>query len=100
MYLWATAIGDKRADPFEWWRSNTKYYPNIDSLARDVHTVHASFVCIEEILSVARNLLDPLRTNLYYESIWIVTVFGAWNRIFGSMEPINLANSISTEEVV
>lgn len=87
-FLRATSIGDKRADPFEWWRSNEKRYPTIAPLARDVLAIQASSVCSEEGFSIAGNLVDAHRTRMSDNSIRSYMLVCAWRRLLGSKNPI------------
>lgn len=84
-FLRATALGDKRADPFEWWRSNEHRYPNVALVARDILAIPASSVCSEECFSVAGNLVDAHRTRLSDESIRSTMLLRAWSRLSRSI---------------
>lgn len=86
-FLRATSIGDKRADPFEWWRSNERRYPTIAPVARDVLAIQASSVCSEEYFSVAGNLVTAHRSTLSDDSIRSSMLLRAWNRLLGDLKP-------------
>lgn len=82
LHFYVSAIGDKRADPFLWWRSNEKRYPNIAPAARDVLAIQASSVCSEACFSIAGNILDANRMSLGDESIRSFMLVRAWNCLF------------------
>lgn len=68
-FLRNTAIGDKKADPFLWWKTDDCRDPNISVLASDTLAIQATSVASEEAFSEAGNLVSAHRSRLSDESI-------------------------------
>lgn len=81
------AIGDKRADPFDWWPTNEKRYPNIAPLARDLLDVQASSVSSEHHFSIAGNMVSAHPTRLTEEYIQSTLLVRAQSKPFESGKP-------------
>lgn len=66
-FILETSIGNKRADPFEWWRTNEKRYPNIALLSRDLLSIQASSVSGKHYFSAVGKMMEAHRTQIFDE---------------------------------
>lgn len=80
-FLRNTAIGDKRADPFIWWKTNEHRYPHIVTLSRDILSIQASSVASEEVFSEAGSVVTACRGRLSDVSISSGMLVRAWARL-------------------
>lgn len=85
-YLRATAVGDKRAAPFDWCKSTETRYPNIAAVTQDTPSIQASFVASEELFLIAGNIVDANNTKLSDESIRSSLLVRAWSKLLLSLK--------------
>lgn len=80
MFLRNTSIGDRRADPLQWWKTNETRFPSISKLARSTLCINASSVASESAFSQAGLFVDDLRTRLSDENLCSSMLVKSWDR--------------------
>lgn len=80
-FLRKTAIGEKRADRFIWWKTNDHRHPHIDILARDILSIQTSSVTSEEVFSEAGRVMTARRGRLSDDSISSWMLVREWARL-------------------
>ena len=92
-------MGDKRADPFDWWRTNGSRYMHIATLARDILAIPASSLCSEQCFSIAGNLVEARRSRLSDDSIRAAMLVRAWNIMEESIKLIKPSKSFRSSSL-
>ena len=80
LFLRNTAVGDRRADPLDWWKINEGRFPSIAKLAKSTLCINASSVASECSFSTAGLLVSDLRSKISDENLSASMLMKSWER--------------------
>lgn len=80
-FLRPTASGSTRIDPLDWWKKYEEKFLTLYKVARDLLSIHASSVTLENTFYQAGRVVNDYRTRLGDETIQVCVLFKSWTEM-------------------
>ena len=97
IYLFEAVIEeDGTFDILRWWKINSKRFPILSTLARDVLVVPISTVASEYAFSIEGRVLDSFRSSLTPKIVEALICSADWMRL--SSSPVSIEESLDEVE--